>query len=115
MEVKIAGYQQKINLSFEVVRPFLRNRDSDILSKLLAELFDSMTGGDFGAKIRAVDEVRASLVYTNGSDVVARLRSTKPALPWPFIIFGLSAAALALFLFHFSSNPKIMPTDWGRI
>jgi hypothetical protein len=85
VEARIGGFQQKINLFFEVIRPFLKVSDRDQLTNLLADFFDAMTGGNFGAKARSADEMRAKLVYTNGSELVAHLRSAKPTLSWQSI------------------------------
>ncbi len=113
-ETRIAGFQQKINLFFAVVRPYLRTHDSDSLSALLAEFFDAMTGGDFGAKARATDETRAALVYTNGSEVVARLRRTKPSLPLTTIILAIVVSIVAV-LFFYSSSIKVLPIGWVKV
>jgi hypothetical protein len=82
IEAKVDGFQTKINLFASLVRSRVRVKAAEKLSSLIADFFDALTGGSFGAELRARDQARARLVYTTAADLVAHLRSTKPKPSW---------------------------------
>jgi hypothetical protein len=98
-EAKLDGFQRKINLFSVILRGFVRVSDSDKTSLLIADFFDALTGGNFGADTRARDEGRARLVYATAADLVAHLRTTAPQPSWITILLGLAAALAILLLF----------------
>lgn len=67
-------------------------------SRSVGDFFDSMTGGSFGAKVRAADETRANLVYTNGSELIAYLRAARPTIAWHSIAVFLILFVAALLV-----------------
>jgi len=98
-ETKLYGFQQKINLFATMLHAQIRVADKDRMSGLIAHLFDALTGADFGADARAIDPVRARLVYLTGSDLIAHLRATAIRPSWPSILWGLVAIMIILLLF----------------
>jgi hypothetical protein len=114
MESRIDGYQQRVNLFFLLIQLQLKTGDRDALVNLMADFFDALTGGNFGAEAREKDLHRAKLVYANGTGLVAHLRKTRPCLTWSPIAFGFIVFLGFLFLVV---HPfvKVMPRDWVAI
>jgi len=114
MESRIDGYQQRVNLFFLLIQHQLKTGDRDTLVNLMADFFDALTGGNFGAEAREIDLLRAKLVYANGTNLVAHLRGTRPRLTWSSIALGVIVLLGFLFLVV---HPfvKVMPRDWVTI
>jgi hypothetical protein len=90
-ETKLDGFQRKISLFASILRVQVRVADKDKMSLLIADFFDALTGGNFGADARVTDPARARLVYTTGADLVAHLRATRPQTSWLTIFLSLVA------------------------
>jgi hypothetical protein len=98
-ETKLDGFQQKIGLFATLLRAYVRVGTADKMSLLMADFFDALTGGNFGARARPIDQVKARLVYTTAADLVAHLRATRPQPSWISIALGAGAALTILLLF----------------
>lgn len=70
-----------------------------------------MTGGRFGAKVRAADETRANLVYTNGSELVAYLRAAKPKFAWQSIAIFLVFLGITIFVLYPVASGTLSKTN----
>jgi len=100
MESRIDGLQQKIELFRLLVRRQIRLGDHDALVGLMAEFFDALSGGNFGAEVRKADIARARLVYTTATDVVAHLRELSPTPNLYLLLFALlGVAGLVYFIY----------------
>jgi hypothetical protein len=114
MESRIDGYQQKVNLSFLLIQRHLKTGDRDALVNLMADFFDALTGGSFGAESRESDVHRAKLTYANGTNLVAHLRKTKPRLAWLSIVLAIIVLFGVLFLLM-HSPARNLPPGWTQV
>jgi len=102
-ETELDGFQRKINLFATLLRTYVKVTARDKTSALMADFFDALTGGNFGAETRSRDHGKARLVYATAADLVAHLRSTAPQPSWLSILLAVAAALtiLVLFLYPF--------------
>jgi hypothetical protein len=98
-ETKLDGFQRKIGLFATLLRGYVRLASRDKTSVLMADFFDALTGGNFGADARTINQGRARLVYATAADLVAHLRATTPQPSWLSVFLGLIAALTILLLF----------------
>jgi hypothetical protein len=113
-ETRIDGYQQKINLFYVMIKPTVGTAKHDELVNCIADFLDALTGGNFGAEVRASDPTRAKLVYTTAADLVALLRKTSPRITITTIILALFAFLGFIFL-AFHPFSKVLPLGWVAI
>jgi hypothetical protein len=63
--------------------------DRDTLLNLIADFFDALTGGYFGAETRDSDTPRAKLLFATA--LCSHLRATLPRVTWPLFAMGIVA------------------------
>jgi hypothetical protein len=114
MESRIESYQQKVNLFYLLIYSQLKTNDRDHLLNLVADFFDALTGGNFGAETRDSDKPRAKLIFANASSLVSHLRKTLPRVTWPLFFMALTAFLGFLFLV-IHPYLKVLPRDWVAI
>jgi hypothetical protein len=73
-EVKIDGRLRELQFLRLLLERRTMLRDLDLLRERMATFQDAMTGGDFGAAVRAGDPARARQVYLAACDLVAHIR-----------------------------------------
>jgi hypothetical protein len=80
----------------------------------MADFFEGLTGGSFGANARQADAQQAKLIYSNGTSLIARLRNVRPRISLASVVIGVAIVGSLLFLLLHPYG-KNTPDDWISI
>jgi hypothetical protein len=98
-----------------VIKPNVSTTKQRELVNCIADFLDALTGGSFGAEVRASDPSKSKLVYSTAAELVAHLRRTSPRVTITAIILALIAVLgfLAIVFHPFSKPLSIGIAIWG--
>ena len=83
-----------------------------------AVLADALSGGTFGAEVRAAEPTRAKLVHSTGADVVATIRNSRLRIPAYAVFLAVVAIIAVCFIVFHPTNrtaKNALPIGWERL
>jgi hypothetical protein len=107
-EIKIEGYQSKLNLARVLLESKLHPVHRSKLIEMMSDLQDLMTSGDFGAPVRAAEAERARALQRAATALIVHLNTsaTRAVSFW-----GMREA---LFRAVLVSASRLMYSEWAN-